>query len=251
MSDLYNKINGILSGATSQPTDVSYLLEDWQNRATFEKVKLFEAKRTLNTVNPGKEQVARMMVELAGTANTTNVERDPDGAMVVSTQLFRTDSHLSESWKVMGKLIETAHEQFGLDLKEAIGKYNESQVNLLEVSLQLPWRLNYSEPTPIEHHDYPVPQDADIWKGETVDDEVTDENDAEAEIAAESKINKLRQKLKESKKSQLDEDTATALMTQFVKAQGSAEKALMKLVKDWTKSRQYASAMRDYLKDNS
>ena len=196
MSSLYNDINKILSSAT-QLQGNHHIVEDYENRAQFERVRLFEAKRTLEKRAPSEEDIARAMVQLAATQSMTSAERNPRQAMVSSAQMYRTDDHLKESWQAMGKLVEVAHKEFDCDLQEMLGKYNDAQLDLLEMTLDLPWRLTYSEPVDVEVHDYAVPGQEHLFKG--VEPEDTTEDEAEADVMEpddavpmESKVEKLR-----------------------------------------------------------
>lgn len=196
MSSLYNEITKILSDAT-QLQGNDHIVEDYENRAHFERVRLFEAKRTLDKPSPSEEAVARAMVQLAGVQSMTSAERNPKQAMISSAQMYRTDDHMRESWQAMGKLIELAHTKFDCDLKEMVGKYNDKQLDLLEMTLDLPWRLSYSEPVDVEVHDYAIPGQEHLFKG--VEPEDTTEDEAEAEVSngdypMESKVQRLRNK---------------------------------------------------------
>lgn len=249
MSSLYNDISKILSTATElQGND--YIVEDYEQAAQYERVRLFEAKRTLENKSPNEESVARAMVQLSGTQSMTSAEKNPRGAMVSAVQMYRTDGHLRESWQAMGKLVEIAHKNFDCDLKEMLGKYNENQLELLEMTLDLPWRLTYSEPVDVEVVDYAIPGQEHVYKG--MEPEDTTEDDVEADIAAqeypmESKIARLR-KTRES----LNEVSRSTdmLRAKFINRNGGAERALYKLISDWTNG-QYARAMIEYLEDNS
>lgn len=168
MSSIFNDINRIVNGNTEEQVS-THLMEEWESKASFEKTNLFESNRILRKEKPSKTDIARSMVVLSGVGTMTHVERDPMNAMMFSAQSFRTESHLKESWVVMGKLIEYAHKNYELDLKEAIGKYSDAQIDLMELSktLTMPWRLTYSEPVEVEVTDYPIEQEVDIWRGET------------------------------------------------------------------------------------
>lgn len=194
MSSLYNDINKILSSATQVQGD-NHIVEDYESRARFERVKLFEAKRILEKKTPSEEAVARAMVQLAGTQSMTSVERDAKQAMVASSQIYRTDDHLKESWQAMGKLVTIAHESFGCDLQEMLGKYKDSQLELMEMTLDLPWRLNYSEPVEVEVTDYAVPGQEHVYKGLEPEDPTEDEVESDIstmDAPMESKLEKLR-----------------------------------------------------------
>lgn len=188
---LFAEINKVLSGGTSPENKSTYLKEDSSSSGQMEKVRLYSANRVLREPDPGVKQLAEAMVELGQAHGMCNVDRDPMNAMVSAVQLYRTDSHTPESWKIMGKLVETAHNNFKLPLKETLGKYNESQLKLLEMTLQLPWKLNYSEPISPEVTDYPIPQEQDIWKGEISEE-------AETKATKLSKLRETRTKLIES-----------------------------------------------------
>lgn len=215
MSSLYNDISKILSSAT-QLQGNNHIVEDYENRAHFERVRLFEAKRTLEKRSPSEEDIARAMVQLAATQSMTSAERNPRQAMVSSAQMYRTDDHLKESWQAMGKLVEIAHKNFDCDLQEMLGKYNDAQLDLLEMTLDLPWRLTYSEPVDVEVHDYAVPGQEHLFKG--IEPEDTTEDEAEVDVMEpdddvpmESKIEKLRKQrlsLNESHSKEVAHDIA-------------------------------------------
>lgn len=210
MSSLFNDIGKILSGSNNQrQTESSFLLENWEPRAQLENVHLYEARQLLSKPNPSASNLATAMVELAGTQSVTDVSRDAKEAIVTSAKLFRTNDHLHESWKVMGKLIEAAHNQHKLDLKEMLGSYNDTQLDLLEINLELPWRFTYSEPTPVEVHDYAIPGQDHIFKGtepeDTTYDEAEDEVEDDETITTESKAQRLKKLLSESKTKRLNE----------------------------------------------
>lgn len=181
MSSLYNDITKILSTATELHGN-DYIVEDYEQAAQYERVRLFEARRTLESKSPNEESVARAMVQLSGTQSMTSAEKNPRGAMVSAAQMYRTDGHLRESWQAMGKLVEIAHKNFDCDLKEMLGKYNENQLELLEMTLDLPWRMTYSEPVDIEVVDYAIAGQEHVYKG--VEPEDTTEDDVEADIDA-------------------------------------------------------------------
>ena len=180
-NDLFESIQEVIGNKYEQEIpEKNYLIAEWESSAPLEQVRLFEAKEAIRSPNVSKKQLAEAMVEISNSSYMTNPDRDPDSAIICSIQNFRTQSHLRESWQSMGKMIEEAHKRFSIDLKESLGSYNETQVNLLEMTLELPWKLSYSEPVDVEIQDYPVPQDNDPWKGKTEQDMRTDD-DSEVE----------------------------------------------------------------------
>lgn len=180
-NDLFESIQEVIGKKYQQEVpETNYLMAEWESAAPLEQVRLFEAREAIRSPNVSKKQLAEAMVEISNSSYMTNPDRDADSAITFSIQNFRTQSHLRESWQAMGKMIEEAHKRFSIDLKEALGSYNETQVNLLEMTLELPWKLSYSEPVDVEIQDYPVPQNNDPWKGKTAKDMQTDD-DSEVE----------------------------------------------------------------------
>jgi hypothetical protein len=198
MSSLFQDINRILRGETTPDVSMTYIIEDYESKASLDRVHMFEARRALAKDTLSKSDLARAMVQIAGTQSMTRAEADPDNAIIASAQLFRTERHLREAWQIMGKLIEAAVKDHRMPLKEMIGKYNDSQLDLLEMTLKLPWRLSYpSETKEVEFQDYAIPGQEHIFRGT---DEMMD-NGLEApspddEVAVESTVNKLRRNRK-------------------------------------------------------
>lgn len=195
MSSLFQEINRVLSGDTTPDVSTTYIIEDYESKASFERVHLFEARKALAKEVPSKADLAKAMVQIAGTQSMTRAEQDPDNAIIASACIYRQYRHLRESWKVMGKLIEAAATNHDIPLKEMVGKYNDSQLNLLEMTLQLPWRLKYpTEPKEVEVQDYAIPNQEHIFRGtDPMMDDVPQEDEP---VAMESVAGKLKAKRK-------------------------------------------------------
>ena len=84
--------------------------------------------------------------------------------------------HTESSWKTFGRLIELAHNKFNFDMQESLKKYNQDQIDLLDmkeaVNIDVDVRAGLGgDPSlkdiEIEIHDIDGPrQPQDIWKGE-------------------------------------------------------------------------------------
>lgn len=219
MSSLFQEINRVLSGDTTPDVSTTYIVEDYESKASFERVYLFEARRALAKETPSKVDLARAMVQIAGTQSMTRAEQDPDNAIIASARIYRQDRHLRESWKVMGKLIEAAATNHEIPLKEMVGKYNDSQLNLLEMTLQLPWRLKYpTEPKEVEVQDYAVPGQEHLFRGtDQIEEEIPQEDDTVTTESVAGKLKKNREKLTESQDTQAVEDVYKMLVRDLSK----------------------------------
>ena len=182
------------------PFDV-YLVEENTSAGISEKVRLYNAVQCIK--NKNYNTLPESMVELAGVSHLTNTNRDPQTAIKTSVKLFRTSSHLEESWKTMGKLIEVAVQKYGVDLTEELNSYKPEEISLLEVSLDnfepvdpnsfisntVAHDVTYTSKTKYSRSrkdtgmavkiDYPIEQPVDIWKGETmpIDEELDKDSD--------------------------------------------------------------------------
>lgn len=188
MSDFNKDIRKVME-YRQNPFDV-YLIEENSSSAISEKVRLYSAKQCLRSKN--YNVLPEAMVELSNVGHLTNTSRDPSGSIKTAVKLFRTNSHLEESWKIMGQLIDIAHKKYDIDLTEELSRYKEDEINLLEVNLDnmepvnpnsfisntVSHDITYTSKTKYNRKrndtgmavkvDYPIEQPVDIWKGETM-----------------------------------------------------------------------------------
>ena len=201
MSSLFEDIQKITSNK-KKPEDYeqAYILESTNIHGQMETVRLNEAKKVLSYPKPSLYAIAKSMVEMTGLHNYVDPENEPEKTIKQSTKVFAQHPHLQESWKVMGSLVERAHTVHELDLKEMVGTNKEKQIELMEFTLDLPWKLDYSEPVEVELHDYPVPNQDHLFKGTEPEDVEEDEVEDEMETEQTSIKDRLRKKLNEQRK---------------------------------------------------
>lgn len=209
MNSLFEDITNVTAGKHKPSSnETHYIMSEGNLHAQMETVRLNESKKTLSFSNPSVHSIASAMTELAEASGQNKDE--PVQAIKESTKRFAQKTHLAEAWKTMGKLVELAHKNHNIDLKEMIGGYDAKQIELMEMTLKLPWRLDYSEPVDVEVHDYPISQDH-VFKGtepeDVTEDEVEDEMEESALSEAKMSNKEILDAAKQLAKNAKDEKT--------------------------------------------
>lgn len=214
MSSLFEDISKIThKKALPEDYEDAYILPKNNIYGQLETVRLNESNRILKYPNPSMYSLAKSVMKLSG-LNEGDPENEPVTAIKESIVNFSKSKHLQESWKVMGQFVERIHALHGVDLKEMVGGYTDRQLELLEMTLRLPWKLKYpTEYLEVEVDDYPISQDH-VFKG-------TPEGLSENL----SVKDRLKRKLQESKKVDYNQ-----LVESYIEKNGSAEEAFKKFV---------------------
>ena len=235
LSDIYS----VLNGDTSKDTN-NYIIETTDPRSTVEDVRLYEPQRVSYTPSSSETTIANAMVDLSGTR--WDKKTDVKIAMTEAVNTYMKNPHTESSWKTFGRLVELAHKKFNFDMQEALKKYNQDQIDLLDmkeaVNIDVDVRAGLGgdpaiKDLEIEIHDIDGPrQPQDIWKGEInrglVGDEIENMADEDWEKEAlkkesseimESKMSELHALIKDGKSAKeiakemrVDEKTIAVLM---------------------------------------
>ena len=237
LSDIYS----VLNGDTSTDTN-NYIIETTDPRSTVEDVRLYEPQRVSYTPSSSETTIANAMVDLSGTR--WDKKTDVKIAMTEAVNTYMKNPHTESSWKTFGRLVELAHKKFNFDMQEALKKYNQDQIDLLDmkeaVNIDVDVRAGLGgDPSlkdiEIEIHDIDGPRQPDgtnIWKGEInrelVGDEIENMGDEdwekellkkESSEIMESKMSELHALIKDGKSAKeiakemrVDEKTIAVLM---------------------------------------
>jgi len=186
LSDIYS----VLNGETTLDTTNRYIIETTDPRSIVEEVRLYEPQRVSYTSSSHEDHIANAMVELSGTR--WDQKTDAKVAMTEAINAYIKNAHTESSWKTFGRLVELAHNKFNFDMQEALKKYNQDQIDLLDMKEAVGLGVAISDPNlsssdpkisadiraglggspdlkdiEIEIHDIDGPrQPQDIWKGE-------------------------------------------------------------------------------------
>jgi len=222
VSDIYS----VLNGETTSNTENSYIIETTDPRSTVEEVRLYEPQRVSYTSSSHEDRIANAMVELSGTR--WDQKTDAKVAMTEAVNAYIKNAHTESSWKTFGRLVELAHKKFNFDMQESLKKYNQDQIDLLDmkeaVKLDADIRAGLGgspdlKDLEIEIHDIDGPrQPQDIWKGEISRGIVGDEIENMGDEPYEKKSLK-----KES--TDLDEGKKEKRQAWMAKAQKAVEKS--------------------------
>ena len=190
LSDIYS----VLNGDTTVDANNNYIIETTDPRSTVEEVRLYEPQRVSYTPSSAENTIANAMVDLSGTR--WDHKTDAKIAMTETINAYIKSPHTESSWKTFGRLVELAHNKFNFDMQEALKKYNQDQIDLLDmkeaVKVDVDIRAGLGgdpklKDIEIEVHDYPVEQPQDVWKGEVSQGVVGDEiENVDAKTKAES-----------------------------------------------------------------
>ena len=235
-----SEIYSVLNGETASNAKNSYIIETTDPRSTVEEVRLYEPQRVSFTSSSHEDTIASAMVELSGTR--WDQKTDAKVAITEAVNAYIKNAHTESSWKTFGRLIELAHNKFNFDMQEELKKYNQDQIDLLDmkeaVKVDADIRAGLGgdpalKDLEIEVHDIDGPrQPQDIWKGEIsrkiVGDEIENMGDEPYEKKAlkkestefdESKMSELHAMIKDGKSAKeiakemkLDEKTIAQLM---------------------------------------
>jgi len=235
LSDIYS----VLNGDTSKDTN-NYIIETTDPRSTVEDVRLYEPQRVSYTPSSSETIIANAIVDLSGTR--WDKKTDVKVAITEAVSAYMKNPHTESSWKTFGRLIELAHNKFNFDMQESLKKYNQDQIDLLDmkeaVNIDVDVRAGLGgdpalKDLEIEIHDIDGPrQPQDIWKGEInrglVGDEIENMADEDWEKEAlkkesseimESKMSELHAMIKDGKSAKeiakemkVDEKTIAVLM---------------------------------------
>ena len=235
LSDIYS----VLNGDTSKDTN-NYIIEKTDPRSTVEDVRLYEPQRVSYTPSSSETIIANAIVDLSGTR--WDKKTDVNIAITEAVDTYMKNSHTESSWKTLGRLIELAHNKFNFDMQESLKKYNQDQIDLLDmkeaVKIDGDIRAGLGgDPKladiEVKIHDIDGPrQPQDIWKGEInrglVGDEIENMADEDWEKEAlkkesseimESKMSELHALIKDGKSAKeiakemrVDEKTIAVLM---------------------------------------
>ena len=194
LSDIYS----VLNGETTLDTTNRYIIETTDPRSIVEEVRLYEPQRVSYTSSSHEDHIANAMVELSGTR--WDQKTDAKVAMTEAINAYIKNAHTESSWKTFGRLVELAHNKFNFDMQEALKKYNQDQIDLLDMKEAVGLGVAISDPNlsssdpkisadiraglggspdlkdiEVEVNDYPVEQPQDVWKGEVSREVVGDE----------------------------------------------------------------------------
>ena len=221
-----SEIYSVLNGETASDAKNSYIIETTDPRSTVEEVRLYEPQRVSFTSSSNEDIIANAMVELAGTR--WDQKTDAKVAMTEAVNAYIKNTHTESSWKTFGRLVELAHNKFNFDMQEELKKYNQDQIDLLNmkeaVKLDADIRAGLGgspdlKDLEIEVHDIDGPrQPQDIWKGEISRGIVGDEIENMGDEPYEKKALK-----KES--TELDEGKKEKQAAWMAKAQKAVEKS--------------------------
>ena len=169
-----SEIYSVLNGETASDAKKSYIIETTDPRSTVEEVRLYEPQRVSFTSSSNEDIIANAMVELAGTR--WDQKTDAKVAMTEAVNAYIKNTHTESSWKTFGRLVELAHNKFNFDMQEELKKYNQDQIDLLNmkeaVKISGDIRAGLGgDPAlrdiEVEVIDFDGPdQPQDIWKGE-------------------------------------------------------------------------------------
>ena len=223
ISDIYS----VLNGETTKDTSNNYIIETTDPRSTVEDVRLYEPQRVSYTSSSSDIEVANAMVQLSRTL--WDQKTDAKDAMTEAVNAYTKNPHTESSWKTFGRLVELAHKKFNFDMQEALKKYNQDQIDLLDmkevVNIDVDVRAGLGgdpaiKDLEIEIHDIDGPrQPQDIWKGEVKVDDEEKQTKTESTEIDESKMGALHAMIKDGKSAKeiakemkLDEKTIAELM---------------------------------------
>ena len=222
LSDIYS----VLNGETSKDTN-TYIIETTDPRSTVEDVRLYEPQRVSYTPSSSETIIANAIVDLAGTR--WDKKTDVNIAITEAVNTYMKNPHTESSWKTFGRLVELAHKKFNFDMQESLKKYNQDQIDLLDmkeaVNIDVDIRAGLGgDPkladVEIEVIDFDGPdQPQDIWKGEIKRDDEEKQTKTESAEIDESKMSELNAMIKDGKSAKeiakemkLDEKTISELM---------------------------------------
>ena len=223
ISDIYS----VLNGETTKDTSNNYIIETTDPRSTVEDVRLYEPQRVSYTSSSSDIEVANAMVQLSSTL--WDQKTDAKDAMTEAVNAYTKNPHTESSWKTFGRLVELAHKKFNFDMQEALKKYNQDQIDLLDmkevVNIDVDVRAGLGgdpaiKDLEIEIHDIDGPrQPQDIWKGEVKVDDEEKQTKTESTEIDESKMSELHALIKDGKSAKeiakemrVDEKTIAVLM---------------------------------------
>lgn len=206
MSNLFEDINKVTNNKSSQTqkeaprTDESFILSEGNIHAQMEQVRLQEAKKVNEYNKPALTSIAKSLMSIAEVSDK-NTDYEPQNAIMESLNQLPVKKHLRESWKQVGQLVEKSHTVHGLDIKEMLNNFSNEQIELMEISLELPWKLKLpKDEVPVEVTDYAIPGQDQVFKGTTgrespeEADEVEDDTKAEYPTESKNFSSKLKQK---------------------------------------------------------
>ena len=223
LSDIYS----VLNGETSTDTNNKYIIETTAPRSTVENVRLYEPQRVSYTPSSSETTIANAIVDLSGTR--WDKKTDVKIAMTEAVDTYMKNPHTESSWKTFGRLVELAHNKFNFDMQEALKKYNQDQIDLLDIKeavkidgdirAGLGGDPNLAD-VEVEVIDFDGPdQPQDIWKGEIKRDDEEKQTKTESTEIDESKMSELHAMIKDGKSAKeiakemkLDEKTIAELM---------------------------------------
>ena len=223
ISDIYS----VLNGETTKDTSNNYIIETTDPRSTTEQVRLYDPQRVSFTTSSSDIEVANAMVQLSRTL--WDQKTDAKDAMTEAVNAYTKNPHTESSWKTFGRLVELAHKKFNFDMQEALKKYNQDQIDLLDmkevVNIDVDVRAGLGgdpaiKDLEIEIHDIDGPrQPQDIWKGEIKRDDEEKQTKTESAEIDESKMSELHAMIKDGKSAKeiakemrVDEKTIAVLM---------------------------------------
>ena len=222
-----SEIYSVLNGETASNAKNSYIIETTDPRSTVEEVRLYEPQRVSFTSSSHEDTIANAMVELSG--SRWDQKTDAKVAMTEAVNAYIKNTHTESSWKTFGRLVELAHNKFNFDMQEELKKYNQDQIDLLNmkeaVKISGDIRAGLGgDPAlrdiEVEVIDFDGPdQPQDIWKGEINRDNEEDQTKTESVELDESKMSELHAMIMDGKSAKeiakemkLDEKTIAQLM---------------------------------------
>jgi len=243
-----SEIYSVLNGETASNAKNSYIIETTDPRSTVEEVRLYEPQRVSFTSSSHEDTIANAMVELSG--SRWDQKTDAKVAITEAVNAYIKNADTESSWKSFGRLIELAHNKFNFDMQEELKKYNQDQIDLLDmkeaVKISGDIRAGLGgDPAlrdiEVEVIDFDGPdQPQDIWKGEINRDNEEDQTKTESVELDESKMSELHALIKDGKSAKeiakemkLDEKTISELMKGMkeIKEEDVVESKLQKLQK--------------------
>ena len=243
-----SEIYSVLNGETASDAKNSYIIETTDPRSTVEEVRLYEPQRVSFTSSSNEDIIANAMVELAGTR--WDQKTDAKVAMTEAVNAYIKNTHTESSWKTFGRLVELAHNKFNFDMQEELKKYNQDQIDLLNmneaVKISGDIRAGLGgDPAlrdiEVEVIDFDGPdQPQDIWKGEIKRDDEEKQTKTESVELDEGKKEKQASWMAKAQKAveksgghpgKIDWDSATYLYNSG-KSPEDAGKVFAKLQKE-------------------
>jgi hypothetical protein len=243
-----SEIYSVLNGETASDAKNIYIIETTDPRSIVEEVRLYEPQRVSFTSSSNEDIIANAMVELAGTR--WDQKTDAKVAMTEAVNAYIKNTHTESSWKTFGRLVELAHNKFNFDMQESLKKYNQDQIDLLDmkeaVKISGDIRAGLGgDPAlrdiEVEVIDFDGPdQPQDIWKGEIKRDDEEKQTKTESADLDEGKKEKRQAWMAKAQKAveksgghpgKIDWDTATHLYNTGESPE-EAGKVLAKLQKE-------------------